>query len=111
LKPGAIQLSDRHRELVDKIRKDTATEAEREEFISFHEKKCRDILQKPLEELFSLQEKDAPIPAKAAIEPSKPCERCGEPTMASKLTVKKGLRLCQECLDRNTGGRHHDTAG
>jgi hypothetical protein len=44
------------------------------------------ILEKYIVDLFRVTEVNIDLPSKAKIEPSKPCERCGEPTMITKLT-------------------------
>ena len=62
------------------------------------EEKTRKILSLPQNELFSVREVSIPVPPKATIEPSVACDRCGEPTMRSKLEEVEGERLCRECL-------------
>jgi formylmethanofuran dehydrogenase subunit E len=80
-----------------KIQTDTATESEREEFKRLHQKRNFDILEKPTENLFNVEEVQMQLPPKAKIEPSNPCEHCGEPVMASKLTEVNGLMICRGC--------------
>jgi formylmethanofuran dehydrogenase subunit E len=97
LKAGALELSGRHRELLDRIREDSATAAERGEFQKAHEEKSREILGKPFADLFTVKEVSAAIPPKARIEPSKPCQICGEPTMGSKMKTFQGKEICRSC--------------
>jgi formylmethanofuran dehydrogenase subunit E len=97
LRQGALTLSDRHRELVQKLRADGATPQEKDEFHALHVEKTREILEKPLEELFDIRATDAPVPEKAMIEPPKPCARCNEPTMRSKMEKINGQYVCREC--------------
>jgi formylmethanofuran dehydrogenase subunit E len=101
LKPGVMELTGRHRELIEKIREDKATEEERKEFWGLHRQKSGDILEKPLEELFFMEKVNPQIPSKARMEPSKPCSCCGEPTMASKLGSFQGKNICRDCLGRH----------
>jgi formylmethanofuran dehydrogenase subunit E len=57
----------------------------------------RRLLSAPLGELFYVDEIDFEIPDKAAIQPSVPCENCGEPTMQARLVEKDGRLLCRPC--------------
>jgi len=88
---------DRHGELMDRIRRDEATPEEREEFRRRHLEKAWEVLNQPAEELFSLTPVDRSLPPRARIEPSRPCGRCGEATMASRLTSVDGIELCRAC--------------
>jgi formylmethanofuran dehydrogenase subunit E len=99
LKDGTMRLTDEHFELIGKIRNETASEEERKRFQEIHLQKSCDVLEKPLEELFSIRETTVQLPEKAQIQPSKPCDRCGEPAMASKLKEKNGLYVCGDCLN------------
>ena len=83
--------------LIKKIQSDTASESERDEFKKLHKERSFEILEKPIEELFNVQELNIDLPSKAKIEPSEPCEGCGEPVMASKLDEISGKMLCRSC--------------
>lgn len=97
LKADTIPGNKRHWNLIRKIQTDTATDSEREEFKKLHKKRSFEILEKPIENLFNVQEVRIDLPPKAKIEPSNPCARCGEPTMASKLSEVAGLLICRNC--------------
>jgi formylmethanofuran dehydrogenase subunit E len=98
LKAGALQLNEEHRRLMDKIRDGSATESEKARFQDLHLKRSRDIMEGSEEALFDVRKIHEALPPKAKIEPSEPCDRCGEPTMASKLSAQGGMRLCGGCL-------------
>jgi formylmethanofuran dehydrogenase subunit E len=98
LKPGVLEITERHRVLMDKLRQDGATEEERKEFQELHLQKSRFILEKSPEDLFTIKPVNLSLPPKARIEPSKLCARCGEPTMGSKLAKMEELEICRECL-------------
>ncbi len=98
LKAGALELNEEHRRLMDRIRKGDATDVERKQFQELHLKRSRDILENTEEALFDVRQTHEELPPKAKIEPSKPCDRCGEPTMATKLAEKDGMKLCGGCL-------------
>lgn len=100
LKEGAIQLSAEHRELMQKVMGGTAGPDEEKTFEEMHLKRSHDVLETPLEALFSITETTVRMPDKARIEPSKPCSRCGEPTMASKLRIVDGREVCGECCEK-----------
>lgn len=91
-------VSPEHRNLLDKIRQETATEAEREQFGRMHAEASMRILDKQPEELFTITEVTVPLPEKARIEPSVNCDRCKEPVMGSKLEHVEGERVCRGCL-------------
>jgi formylmethanofuran dehydrogenase subunit E len=99
LRAGAFKPDERHMELIQKIRTETATEQERSEFRRLHEQRSHELLEKELEELFTVEAVEIELPAKARIEPSKICDRCGEPTMGSKLQQEGGSQLCRSCLE------------
>ena len=97
LKPEAAGRDTRHQELMARMRDGSATDADRQEFKQLHEKKSRDILGEPIEALFNLEEVNIDEPPKAKVAPSKPCARCGEPTMETKLSEKGGQMICRGC--------------
>lgn len=98
LKGGTLEISEEHRQLMDKIRKGNATDEEKQRFQELHLKRSRDIMEKTSEALFDIRKTHEKLPPKAKIEASKPCDRCEEPTMATKLTAQDGMKLCGECL-------------
>ncbi len=99
LKAGALELSKRHRQLMEKLKKAKATDREREAFAQLHRQKTLEILTKPLSDLLILRPANVPLPPKARIEPSRPCGCCGEPTMPSKLQKIDAKEICRECLE------------
>ena len=99
LKAGALELNEEHRRLMDKIREGSATDLENARFQELHLKRSRDIMEGSEEALFDVRKTHEELPPKAKIEPSKPCDRCGEPTMASKLSARDGMKLCGGCLN------------
>ena len=98
LRAGALELSGQHRGLLDRIREGTASPEERREFQQLHLGKSREIMEKPLPELLEIKEVSPALPPKAKIEPSKPCQVCGEPTMGSKLQNHDGKEICRSCF-------------
>ena len=98
LKPETAVRDKQHRGLMGKLRDGSATESDRREFEQLHEKKSREILGKQVETLFNLNEVEIDAPPKAKMAPSKPCARCNEPTMATKLRDIDGQMICRGCL-------------
>ena len=82
------------------IKSESASEEERKEFAQLHKKKSLEILEKPLEEIFTMEPVHTALPAKAAMEASILCEECGEPTMKSKLVKKGDRNVCKDCLEK-----------
>ncbi len=97
LKQGVINLSDEHRELMEKVRSDKATEEERQRFWETHQQRSSQILDSKYEDIFNISQSSVRLPQKAKIEPSEMCDNCGEPVMSSKLTLKDGRLLCGTC--------------
>jgi formylmethanofuran dehydrogenase subunit E len=82
---------------MDLMRADEASEEETEEFRVIHRNKSLAILEKEPHELFDIIEVIISLPPKAKIERSEICNRCGEPTMASKLESVGDKKMCPEC--------------
>ena len=99
LRAEAFRPNDRHLELIQKMRNGTATEQERTEFWSLHERKSHDILEKDTAALFTIDSVDIALPPKAKMEPSNICDRCGEPTMTSKLQQRGTSLVCRSCAE------------
>lgn len=99
LKTGALEVNDAHRALMEKIRKETATDEERGSFWAHHREAACQVLEMPLADLFTVQAVDTVLPGKAKIEPSVACAACGEPTMRSKMVEVSGRSLCRECAE------------
>jgi formylmethanofuran dehydrogenase subunit E len=97
LKADAFSRSEKHTELIEKIRSEEATEEERREFRSLHEQRSYDILARPVEEIFTVREVEMQLPPKARIVSSSPCSRCGEMTMVTKLLEQGGKKICKDC--------------
>jgi formylmethanofuran dehydrogenase subunit E len=97
-KPGVMELSERHIDLLNKFQDGTATENEQKELWALHDKKSQAMLETPLENLLSIKPVTITLPPKARIEPSRQCSRCGEPTMGSKLERVQGAELCRGCF-------------
>lgn len=97
LRSSAFELSPRHRALLDRIREGSAEAAEKQEFKEMHDGKSREILGKPLPDLFAIKEITPAVPPKAKIEPSRACQICGEPTMGSKMKSCQGKEICRSC--------------
>ena len=98
LKRDALTIDEEHQQLMGRIRKGDATDAEKERFQQLHLGRAREVMEKAEEALFDVRKTHEALPPKAKIEPSKLCDRCGEPTMSTKLTAQDGMMLCRECF-------------
>ena len=96
--PDTFRVNERQIELFEKTRDGSITDAEAAELESLGTQRTAEVLDTRAEELFSMTPVTAGMPDKARIEPSKPCARCGEPTMASKLASMDGQAVCRGCL-------------
>lgn len=98
LRPGAFAPNERQLELMGKIRKEEASAAEQTELKEIQRQRSCELLEKPMDELFILEElKEVEPPTKARVMASEPCAKCGEPTMGSKIRVICGEKLCGAC--------------
>jgi formylmethanofuran dehydrogenase subunit E len=98
MKPDAFRVNDRQIALFKKTRDGSITDAEKQELEALGLQRTAEVLNTRAEDLFSTIPVSAGMPDKARIEPSKPCARCGEPTMASKLEDVDSALVCRGCL-------------
>lgn len=98
VKPGAFAPDEEHSTLLQKVMSGNADEEERRRFEELHHKRSRDVLELPEETLFSITSVALDLPAKARIDRSLPCDMCGEPAMASKMTESDGRKICRGCM-------------
>ena len=98
MKPDTFRVNERQIDLFKKMRDGSITDAEQAELKSIGTQRTAEVLDTRAEDLFSMTAVATGMPDKARIEPSKPCARCGEPTMASKLASMDGQAVCRGCL-------------
>jgi len=98
MKPDTVRSNERQIALFGKSRDGSISEAEAAELKALGMQRTVDVLNTPAGDLFSMTPVTAGLPEKARIEPSKPCVRCGEPTMASKLEMVDGALVCRGCM-------------
>lgn len=98
MRPEGFAPESRHQELLSRVMQGQATEKERQEFFALHQQASKQVLDMPLNELFSIQTGEFQVPDKARIDKSLCCEICGEPAMQSKLLQVQGRFLCRECV-------------
>ncbi len=98
MKPETFRVNERQIELFQKTRDESITEAEQAELETLGMHRTVEVLDTRAEDLFAMAPVTAGMPDKARIEPSTPCTRCGEPTMASKLASVGGELVCRGCL-------------
>jgi len=104
MKPDTFRVNERQIALFKKTRDGGITDAEAAELESLGIQRTAEVLGTRAEDLFSITPVSAGMPAKARIEPSTPCARCGEPTMASKLASVEGQSVCRGCLTEDKLG-------
>ena len=100
LKPGAFQPDEEHQALLEKLADGSASEADGRRFQELHRHRTHEVLQAHADTLFTLTTVEERLPAKAKIQPSRNCARCGEPTMPAKMETVAGEKLCRGCLAR-----------
>lgn len=82
-----------------KVTSGQATDAERAEFQERFQKRSEDVLERPLEELFLVQEVQAAMPARARIHNSITCAGCGERVMETRARLFRGESFCIPCFE------------
>lgn len=104
--PGAFARDPQHAELFAKVREGTATDEERERFGSLHQKRSREILDAPEDELYEVRDvTGAEVPPRAFVHASVECAECGEPTMETRIRRFQGRELCPPCFEWAIRGR------
>jgi formylmethanofuran dehydrogenase subunit E len=62
--------------------------------------KSKDLLSRPLADVFSIREIEFVEPPYAPLARSQPCARCGEMTMATKMVgIDNGKHVCIPCSE------------
>ena len=89
---------EEHMALIKKMISGDLTDEEQKRFQELHLMKSRLILETPASELFNIEAVTLQLPQRARIEPSEPCEVCGEPVMKTKLENVGGKLICKGCL-------------
>lgn len=100
MKPDAFKPDAEHLALIQKISGGEETAEVRKRFEELQFKRTCHILEAPVDRLFTISSVELELPARARIEPSEPCARCGEPTMPSKMKIANGQKVCRGCLHR-----------
>ena len=95
--PHGFAPQGRHQELLAKVMHGEADAQEEAEFARLHRAASRQVLDMPLEDLFTVVTGVFPLPDKAQIDASQCCQECQEPTMRSKMVQVEGRALCREC--------------
>ncbi len=98
MKNGAFQVNPRQIELFAKVKAGTISAAEREELKTIGSQRTAELLEAGAENLFDFHEVSESLPGMARMAPSKPCSRCQEPTMETKLEDRGGELVCRGCL-------------
>ncbi len=103
LKPDVYKTEDRDRmkDLFEKMRNNTATPEDMDEFWKNHIRRTIEVLELG-EEIFDVKEINMPPPEKARIFDSIICEKCKEPTMATRIVEQNGSKLCIPCSNEST---------
>ncbi len=88
-----------HRALFAKVRAGKATPDQRTRFHELHAGRSREVLEAPLERLFTVSAVRPLIPEKARVHASVQCEACGEAVMETRIRRFDGRNVCVPCFD------------
>ena len=97
LRPNTLPSNPEHVVLFEKVRNETASSEELEQYRSLKEEHIQEILESPFESLFKIEEISFPIPPEAQIVESRICDYCGEPTKVDLLQPVAGRMACVPC--------------
>ena len=97
LRDGVFASEDEHAVLLKKIMQNEANEKEQQRFGELRDARSRSILRMDETSLFKVEETHTPLPPRAQMAPSRPCDQCKEPTMATKLLQRSGHYFCRAC--------------
>ncbi len=86
-------------ELRPKVFAGPATEEERRRFQELHQQRARDILDLPLEQMFTVTAVQPVIPARTRIHDSATCAGCGESVMETRSRTFRGQAYCIPCFE------------
>ena len=105
-KPGAFgRPSEERLEGFRKMRAGTMTAEERSRFWDIQKEKSEWVLAQPLEAIFNVTEPRDAVPRRARMHNSVQCEKCGEPTMETRVHTFEGKPYCIPCFEE-VGLRH-----
>ena len=100
LRPEAMRPSPENLALIEKVRNETASPEELQQYRNLKEKRIQEILRSPFESLFKIEEISFPIPPEAQIVESRTCDFCGEPTKVDLLGDLDGRKACIPCREK-----------
>lgn len=86
--------------LFEKIRSDSATSEEQKRYDELQHLRSQEILERPLGEIFIIEDVQPDVPAKARINNSITCEDCGESTMEIRSRMFRGKSYCIPCFEK-----------
>ncbi len=99
LRSGAFTPDEAQLKFLRTVMNGEADEEGKKLFRELHLQRSRDILEMHPDEFMVVKTVQMELPARARMEPSEPCSRCGEPTMRTKLETIDGRKLCRGCLE------------
>ncbi|KJS79747.1 MAG: formylmethanofuran dehydrogenase [Peptococcaceae bacterium BICA1-8] len=93
-----LSSNEEQKKLGTKVFGGTATQEEKQQFKELQEKRIKDILFQPEEEVCKVQMMDVKLPGKARIFSSILCEECGEYFMEPRGRMQYGKIVCLSCF-------------
>lgn len=100
LLPNTLPSNPEHVVLSEKVRNETASPKELEQYRNLKGERIQEILVSPFESLFKIEEISFPIPPEAQIVESRICDYCGEPTKVDLLQPVAGRMACVPCRQK-----------
>jgi formylmethanofuran dehydrogenase subunit E len=88
-----------HEMLHERVHRGQASEEGLRRVQELRERQIRDILERPLADLFEIQQVEAVVPARARIHDSVRCAGCGEQVMETRARLFRGELYCIPCFE------------
>jgi formylmethanofuran dehydrogenase subunit E len=94
---GELPGREERHDLKSRIDSGQATDEERERFDELRREVVLALTSADTRDYFEVREVSVPMPPRAQVVASRPCDSCGEPTMTSRLVERSGKLVCMGC--------------
>jgi formylmethanofuran dehydrogenase subunit E len=98
LKPDVMTPPEKEQNLLEKIRSGQASTAEIKQYEQHSQARLDELFKQGPKIFFEIHESNLPLPPKAAIRSSLPCDSCGEMVMQTRLYRDGDRQLCRRCM-------------
>jgi len=94
---GPMPGNEERAHLKRRIDSGEATDADRKKWEDLRKNAALDLVTADPTEFFDVEEVRTQMPPQAVVVGTRPCEKCGEPTVESRLQEREGRLICRGC--------------